>query len=361
MRNRSSNSGRPRKVATIAEVARLAVVSPATVSRVLNGDPRVDAGYRERVLTAVDQLNYRPNRLARHLRKQQTATIALVVPDITNPHFTEIIKAVEAETYGAGYHLVVCNTDERADKQATYLDMLAAERVSGAIISPADPSGGEISDLIDHGIPVVAFDREMSDSRADAVVADNVEGARTAASLLIRAGHRDLFLLSGRADVSTGADRLKGFEQAIREAGLELRYTDAAFREDAAYDAVAELLASDRLPTAFVAANNLMTLGTLRALHEARVKIPSDVAIVGIDDPPWSALVDPPLTTVSQPVAEMAHDAISILFERIAGATDSPHRHVHAFDLQLRGSCGTQLSRGAKATTVQNGRKTSSS
>lgn len=346
-RNRSTDGGNPRKAVTIAEVARLAEVSPATVSRVLNDDPRVDVAYRQRVLTAVEQLNYRPNRLARNLRKQQTLTIALVVPDITNPHFTEIIRAIEAETYRAGYHLVVCNTDERADKQATYLGMLAQERISGAVISPADPRGPEIGELIDQGIPVVAFDREIDDPRADAVVSDNVEATRIATELLTKAGHHNLFLLSGRLDVSTGAERFRGFEQAAHAAGIELQYVDANFREDTAYEVVLGLGRAHSLPTAFVAANNLMTLGALRALRDQGVAVPHDVAIVGIDDPPWSTLVDPPLTTVGQPVREMAHDAISLLFERIANPALPPRRRVHTVALQLRGSCGTRDANGA--------------
>jgi len=143
----------------IAEVARRASVSASTVSRVLNGDSRVGEAYRRRVMRAVAELNYRPNRLARNLRKQRSASIGIVVSDIENPHFTEMVRAVEDHAYRAGHAVLVCNTDETPDKQRVYLDVMLDERVLGVIISPSDPGGPEIGTLLDAGIPVIAFDR----------------------------------------------------------------------------------------------------------------------------------------------------------------------------------------------------------
>src|SRR3954467_5258673 len=143
------------------DVARLAAVSPATVSRVLNGDPTVGATYRRRVTRAVEELNYRPNRLARNLRIQRTTTIGVVVSDIENPHFTQMVRAVEDAAFRRGYRVLLCNTDENPEKQKAYLQVLAAERVLGVLISPSDPAGEEISELIELGIPVIAFDRSV--------------------------------------------------------------------------------------------------------------------------------------------------------------------------------------------------------
>src|SRR5918996_860390 len=164
----------------ISDGARRAAVSPATVSRVLNGDPRVGEQYRARVLRAVEELDYRPNVLARNLRRQRTATIGVVVPDIENPHFGELVRAVEDQAFDGGYRVLVCNTDETAEKQRAYLEALIDERVLGVIISPSEPGGEQISHLLDLGIPVVAYDREVLDPRADAVLADNVKGTRIA-------------------------------------------------------------------------------------------------------------------------------------------------------------------------------------
>ena len=152
---------------TISDVARRASVSPATVSRVLNGDPRVGEAYRTRVLRAVEELDYRPNVLARNLRRQRTATIGVVVPDIENPHFGELVRSVEDQAFDAGYRVLVCNTDETPEKQRAYLEALIDERVLGVIISPSDPGGEQISRLLDLRIPIVACDREVTDPRAD--------------------------------------------------------------------------------------------------------------------------------------------------------------------------------------------------
>jgi DNA-binding LacI/PurR family transcriptional regulator len=331
--NRFLNNG-----LTISDVARRASVSPATVSRVLNGDPRVGEDYRARVVRAVEELDYRPNVLARNLRRQRTATIGVVVPDIENPHFGELVRSVEDQAFEAGYRVLVCNTDENAEKQRAYLEALIDERVLGVIISPSDPGGEQIAQLLDLGIPVVACDREVEDARADAVLADNVKAMRIGTDLLIAGGHRRIAFVGGRADVETGAERLAGYEMAMRADGLETLAVDGDFRLELAEAAVAGLLQRDPRPTAFIVANNLMTLGALRAIRDAELNVPADVALVGVDDPPWSALVDPPLTTLAQPVRAMAADAMELLLQRVSGAREHPRRIVHPFELRARAS-----------------------
>lgn len=328
----------------ISDVARHASVSAATVSRVLNGDARVGARYRERVLRAVTELEYRPNSLARNLRRQRSAMIGVVVPDIENPHFGELLRAVEDHAFDAGYRVLVCNTDETAEKQRAYLEALIDERVLGVIISPSDPGGEQIGRLLDLGIPVVACDREVTDQRADAVLADNVMATRAGTELLIAAGHRAIALVAGRTDVETGAERLAGYEMAMRAARLETRVVDGDFRLERAEAAVAELLASRPRPSALVVANNLMTLGALRAIRDAGLRVPHDIALLGVDDPAWAALVEPPLTTLAQPVRQMAADAMELLLQRVTGARDQPRRIVHRFELRRRASTGVSRS-----------------
>lgn len=331
--NRFRNNG-----LKISDVARRAAVSPATVSRVLNGDPRVGETYRARVLRAVEELDYRPNVLARNLRRQRTATIGVVVPDIENPHFGELVRSVEDQAFDAGYRVLVCNTDETAEKQRAYLEALIDERVLGVIISPSDPGGEQIARLLDLGIPVVACDREVDDARADAVLADNIKAVRIGSDVLVAAGHRRIAFVGGRVDVETGAERLAGYEMAMRAAGLEPLVVDGDFRLERAGTAVAGLLAREPRPTALIVANNLMTLGALRAIRDAGLRVPDDVALVGVDDPPWSALVDPPLTTLAQPVRAMAADAMELLLQRVSGERKQPRRIVHPFELRSRAS-----------------------
>jgi DNA-binding LacI/PurR family transcriptional regulator len=324
---------------TIAQVAKRAGVSPATVSRVLNGDPRVGESYGARVRDAVQELGYRPNRLARGLRRQRSAAIGVVVSDIENPHFSIAVRAIEDIAYRHGHTVLVCNSDETPEKENAYLEMLLDERVVGAVLTPSDPAAAGIGALLDAGIPVVAFDRETDDLRADAVVADNVRGVRMATEHLLATGRQDIAFIGGRAEVETGAERLLGYEQAMREAGLEPRTIEGGFRAELAHDAVADLLRTAP-PAGLVVANNLMALGTLHALREAGLRVPDDVALVAIDDPAWAPLIDPPLTTVGQPVRQMAAAAVQLLLERVDGGRREPRRVTHAFELHVRASCG---------------------
>lgn len=326
---------------SMRQVAERAGVSPATVSRVLTGSPAVRDSYRARVLEAVAELDYRPNRLARNLRRQKVDMIGVVVSDIENPHFSEAVRAVEDAAYRRGYRLLLCNTDETPAKQRIYLEMLAEERVLGVIVSPSDPGGAEISELLDLGIPVVAFDRTVADERADAVVADNVGGVRTATEHLLAAGHRRVGFIAGLSEVETGAERLEGYTAAMDAAGLEPIIAPGRFRIEAGREATASLLARGTPPTALVACNNLCAIGALRALRQAGLAVPQDVALVAVDDPFWAELVDPPLTTIAQPVRAMAAEAMSLLLERIEGHRREARRVVFPLELRRRRSCGT--------------------
>lgn len=328
----------------MSEVAERARVSPATVSRVLNGAPSVGSEYRDRVLAAVEEMEYRPNRLASNLRRQKAEMIGVVVSDIENPHFTQMVRAVEDAAYRRGYRVLLCNTDETVDKQRSYLKMLAAERVLGVILSPSDPGGQEISDLLDLDIPVVAFDREVEDRRADVVVGENVGGMRLATEHLIRAGHERVGFVSGSVEVETGMERLQGYEAAMKSAKLESIYVDGGFRIEGGRRATEQLLSAGGL-TGLIAANNLTSIGALQAIRARGLRVPEDVALVAVDDPFWAELVEPPLTALAQPVRKMAESAVELLFERISGGRKEPRRLVFDFELRVRGSCGASVPR----------------
>ena len=327
---------------SMRDVAMRAQVSAATVSRVLNGSDTVGAAARERVRVAVAELGYRPNRLARNLRRQTAEMIGVVVSDIENPHFTEMVRAVEDAAFGRGYRMLLCNTDEQAGKQAAYLDMLAGERVSGVILSPTEPAGAEIGTLLDLGIPVVAFDRHVADARADSVVSDGRGATRTATEHLIAAGQRRIAFIGGRPGLETAEERRAGYESAMRDAGLEPREADGDFRIDGAERATSELLAEDGDVTALVVGNNLMAIGALRALAAHRRRVPEDVAVVALDDPFWAGLVQPPLTVLAQPVRKMTDAAMRMLLDRIGGNAEPPQHQRFPFELEVRGSCGTR-------------------
>ena len=323
----------------IRDVAELAGVSPATVSRVLNGSATVAEAKREQVQAVINELGYRPNRTASNLRRQQAQMIGVVISDIENPHFTQMVRAVEDATYRKGYRVLLCNTDEDPAKQRDYLGVLAAERVAGAIISPTDADAPEISELIDHGTSVVAFDRAVVDRRADAVLAANAEGARMGTEHLLACGHTTVGFVSGPTRVETAAERLKGYEQAMSAARLRPLVAYGDFRFEGGVAATSELLEAGA--TAILVANNLMTVGVLHAIKEAGMRVGEDVSLVAIDDPPWAELTDPPLTTLGQPVRAMADAAVELLFARLEGGRKRRKVRVFEFELHHRGSCRT--------------------
>jgi LacI family transcriptional regulator len=324
----------------LRDVAARAGVSAATVSRTLNGDDRVDPALQQRVHVAVEELGYRRNMLARNLRRQRLDAIGVVVSDIENPHFSGIVKVIEEEGFRLGYRVVVCGTNESASKQSAYLRMLADERVAGIIISPSDPGGIEVTELLDAGVPIVAIDREVSDPRADVVIADNVRGVVEATQLLVDAGHTQIAYIGGRRGVETSTERLAGYQQVMRRAGLRSSTAVGDFQIAGGHAAMTRLLGAPDRPTAVVVANNLMTLGAIRAAHDLQVAIPDELALVGIDDPYWAEFVNPPITSVAQPITTMARAAISILLSRLDGDDSPPIRSVHSMGLVVRVSSG---------------------
>jgi DNA-binding LacI/PurR family transcriptional regulator len=330
----------PREHLRIGDIARLAGVSAATVSRVLSGSPRVRPEARERVLAVAARFDYQPSPLARHLRRGRTDVVGVVVSDIENPHFASLVQAIEDAVYRRGRRVLLCNTSEDAAKESAYLEMLAVERVLGVLLSPSEDANPPISALMDLGIPVVAFDRSVADPRADSVTADNRGAAKQAAQLLIDLGHRRIGLVAGRPGVQTADERLAGYVAAMAGAGLQPLVRQGGFSLDGGRTAAAELIAERPAVTALLIANNLMTLGALAALRESRLRVPDGMALVAFDDPPWAQLIDPPLTALAQPLRTMADVAVSLLFERIADPQRPPAHPRFDLDLHIRRSSG---------------------
>jgi DNA-binding LacI/PurR family transcriptional regulator len=303
------------------EVAKLAGVSVATVSRVLNNKPSVSSELRSKVLEAVGELNYQRNRVARSLRVKTSQIIGLIISDIQNPFFTSIVRGVEDLAYEHSYTLLLCNSDEDPDKERLYIDTMLAERVAGVIISPVAEVDNYSSVLLEAGVPIVAMDRRMRDLDVDTVLVNNVEGAYQAVSHLIELGHRRIGFIGGPLQTTTGRERHEGYKKALTEHGISLEQSllkIGDFKQDSGYQIVCELLEMDDSPVAVFTANNLMTLGALNAIHEKGLSIPQDMAIVGFDDMPWAPSLDPPLTAVAQPTYELGQTAADLLLRRVA-------------------------------------------
>lgn len=329
---------RSAKTTTMADVAARAGVSVATVSRVLSGHLTVAPAYRAQVETAVKELDYRPNRLARNLRKRNAEMIGVVVSDIENPHFAEMIHAAESEAYRHSYRLLLCNTDENRDRQSSYLQMLADEWPVGVLLAPCDPGGREISELLDRGIAVVAFDRPVLDERADSVLADNVGASRMAVEHLVERGYRHIAFVGTSPSVETGAARLAGYRAAAADAGIEAHSVNGGFRHSSGSVATSQLLSQWPDTDALITGNNMMAVGAMHALRQLGREVPRDVGFVSFDDPFFADLLAPPLTTLAQPVRAMVAAAVRLLLDRIEGRRGSVQHLVFNLELRVRES-----------------------
>ncbi|GGM01817.1 LacI family DNA-binding transcriptional regulator [Nakamurella endophytica] len=333
---------------TISDVARVAGVSTATVSRVLNGNTEVDAAMAARVRTAVDQLAYRPSRIARSLRTRRSAVLGLVISDIRNPFFTDMVRGVEDVAFANGYSVVLCNSDENLGKERDYLQLAIAESMAGVILAPASLDETDVSALTGPGIPVVTVDRRAPDPAVDRVLIDNARGARLAVGHLVDQGYRRIACVSGPTTISTGAERLAGYRAVVRSrrlrTGAELiRFAD--FHEASGRSAMSELLAARQDIDAVFVANNLMTLGALQAVADAGLVIPDDIAVVGFDDMSWAPLLRPPLTTVAQPTYDLGAETARLLLDRINGFTGPGRELVLPPTLRVRASSAPRRER----------------
>lgn len=328
-------------MSTIVDVARLAGVSPATVSRVLTGSAEVKEALAVRVRSAVLELDYRPNRIAQSLRTRTTKTWGVVITDIQNPFYTSLVRGIEDVAREAGYSVMLCNSDEDLEKEAEYFEVLASARTAGVVLAPASVTETNIEAFLDHDIPVVAIDRRLMSSKVDTVVVDNVEGARYGTAHLIQLGKRRVACITGSLQTTTGVERLEGYRVALEDDGLEIddqlvRVAD--FKEAGGYAATLDLLRSPKPPDAIFVANNLMTLGAVEALRDEGVGIPMDVAIVGFDDEPWAQFSMPSITVVAQPTYELGTQAARLLLERLDGSQAEAREIVLSPVLRVRDS-----------------------
>ncbi|PKV96481.1 LacI family transcriptional regulator [Amycolatopsis echigonensis] len=308
-------------MATISDVAARAGVSTATVSRTLNGKSTVDPELAARVLEAAEELGYHPNGLARNLRRQETAVLALIISDVENPFFTSIARGVEDLAQVSGYSVVLCNSDENEDKERRYLDVALQERVAGVLLSPTGPATN-VTRLRRLGTPVVAVDRPLPGTDCDQVLVDTRRAARQATRHLVANGYRRVACLSGPSGVRTADDRLSGYLDAVGEENAI--YRRAEYRAEGARRAAGDLLDQPAPPDALLVANSTMAIGVLEALAARKLRAGRDIGIVSFDDAPWTTLIDPPLTVVAQPAYEIGRVAAQLLLARIADSTREP-------------------------------------
>jgi LacI family transcriptional regulator len=332
-------------MATMRDVARVAGTSVATVSHVLNETRFVSPELRTRVEQALASLGYSPDDTARSLRLGRTQTIGLLVPDNSNPFFAGLARQVEDEAFRAGYTTILGNSDEQRERELKYLETLLSKRVDGLIIAATQHDEGALAQVLErYEGPVVFIDREVDVDGRDTVVFDNEGGGRLVAQHLLGLGHTRLGCIGGPPDVPATAARVKGFVDALAEAGVAIdpdAVVEGDFHFEGGQEAARRLLERAPEVTAIFAVNDLMAVGALSELARANLAVPSEVALVGYDDALPALIASPRLTTIRQPVSEMVALSIRLLLQRIGsdGAT-APVRRVLPVELVVRSSSG---------------------
>lgn len=319
-------------MANIRDVAELAGVSAATVSHVVNESRFVAEDTKARVLAAISELNYRRDGIARSLRRSQTGTIGAIISDITNPFFSDLVKGIDRVVHNlpSRVSVMVCNTEEDPAKERLYLDVLMEKRLDGLIVAPAGGNEEYFNSLVAQSFPLVFVDRTLGGVNVDSVEVDNREAAAEVVRCLIASGHQRIAVLKATLHASSIADRLRGYEEAMAEAGLAVLpelVVECVSDIVSAQVGASTLLSFDPLPDAVFCTNNFMTLGMVRALNDLGLQCPEDVAIAGFDDFLWADSFKPRITAVAQPSIEMGEEAARLLMARINKTQAGPAVH----------------------------------
>jgi DNA-binding LacI/PurR family transcriptional regulator len=322
---------RPRTRPTLRDVAGAAGVSIATASRILTGARESRPATRERVLAAASRLDYRPSGLARALKLQQTSTLGLLVTDIENPYFPEVVRAVEDAAHARGYAVLLCNSTDDPARELAYLNLLLERRVDGIIVAASRVGTRHAALLARAQVPVVLVNSEAPRSGLTSITSDNRAGARLAAEHLLQLGHRHLAHITADAANAAAALRMAGIRDALSAADGEVNPPELLVAEGDAHvaggeRATRELLQRQPAVTAIVCYNDLTAIGALRALRACGRRVPEDVSVVGFDDIDLAKWTDPPLTTVAQQKAEMGRWAFETLRKEMEGGSARPRR-----------------------------------
>ena len=343
-------------MATVSDVAKEAGVSVSTAARVLSGSGYASAETRRLVLETAKELGYVPNQIARSLRTRRTKMLGLLVGDVENSFYSVIAKNVESVAKAAGYHVVLCNSDDDPEIEQEYLELLEGIRVDALIVTPTSKNRRSLGRLAEKDIVIVQVDRRVEGLEADAILVDNESGAVSAVEHLIEAGHSEIGILTGELDVLTARQRLSGYQRALEAHGLPIRdalIKTGSFHRAHAIEDATELIRARPAPTAIFAATNILAEAVLIALGQEGLRVPRDVSVVAFDDVEWMSMVEPSVTAVRQPTADMARSAAELVLRRLREGREGPPSTV-MFHTRLveRGSVGSvRKAKAAKAAS----------
>jgi DNA-binding LacI/PurR family transcriptional regulator len=319
------------KMVGIQDIAQRAGVSKTTVSHVLNHSRPVHPVTVERVLKAVRELNYKPNMLARSLRRRETRTIGLVISDIDNPYFTEVARSVEATAYERGYNVILCNTDENVAKEAMYVDVLFAKQVDGVILAPAPGDHAFLKPYLDNGAQIVLVNRYLPGIATPAVIRDDDDAMYALASRLLDSGHRRLAAIIGLEDASTTQLCLAGLQRALERYGLtiaDMWLFPGHARAAGGYQAAQALVDLVQQPTALIAFNRLMLDGVLLGLLDLAPHLIHQIEITGFGYAPLARACQSCKYYVAQPTYELGRVAVTILLDALTGIAPLKAEHI---------------------------------
>ncbi len=331
-------------MSSLTDVAKKAGVSIATVSRVINNGTNVNEETRAKVLKAIKELKYQPSRVAKRLRSKSSSSnlLGLLIPDIQNPFYVDVLRGVEDVAYENNYAVIMCNFAQDEQKEKMYLDILQQESIDGLIAAPAHEKDVNVLRLLDEGLPIVCVDRGLVGKEVDVVVVNNRDGAYQAVDHLVKSGYKRIAYISGQKQIPSSKYREQGYRDALMDNGVEIdldliKYGDSKYHSGV--ELCAELLNMKNPPDAIFTGNNLITLGALEMIHERNLKIPEEVAIIGFDDMYWSLSLNPPLSAVRQPAYEIGRRACELLIQRIGDPTRSVIQMTLNAQLMIRKSC----------------------
>jgi len=307
---------------TIKDLARMAGVSTATVSMVLNNKANhISEKTKEKIWDLAKTHNYVPNILARSLVTKKTRTIGLVIPDITNPFFPEISRGAEDRANEGGYSVIICNSDDSPVKEERYVKMLMEKMVDGIIFTDSSSRTPLLLETRSKGVPVVLMGRDVEvEGPIGRIFVDNIKGAYDATNHLIERGYKKIALLNGNSGYQTAQERMEGYRRALQDAGLpyaEQRVLEGTFRQEWGYGGVSWLINQGISFDAVVCGNDMVAIGAIKALRFLGKRVPEDVAIIGYDDIYMAKLVDPELTTIAQPSYDLGYNGCDILIRMI--------------------------------------------
>ena len=315
---------------TLKDVAAKAKVHPSTVSRVLRGSEHVpiSSETRKRILKVAKELNYHPDKMARALRLRKSNTIGLIIPDISNPFFSEIAKSIEKQSFEHNYSLIVCSTNEDQEKEIRFVNDLISRGIDGLILAPVQDKSEHIQVLVEKQYPFVLIDRRFNNFSTNAVISDNAEAAYNAVKILDSYGHKRIAFLCGRQNIFTIQKRLKGYNKALTEFNLctdSNLVSGGGHTFESGYEATKKLLNIDPPPTALLVSGNMISFGALKAIYEKKLLIPDQISIIGFVDNILTPYLFAPLTTVSHPLDEMGKKAFLLLRDHMESKDKLSH------------------------------------